>query len=511
MSLDWRRVSDIFGEALEHAPGDRAAYIAEASGGDAALEAEVAALLCAHAQAADFLDAPAVAIGEGILSDPSDLPGRSVGPYRVERVLGEGGMGIVLLAEDTRLGRKVALKAVAPGLAIDSQSRERLSREAKTAASLSHPNIATVYALEEIDGELFIASEYIQGELLADAIRSGPLSLPDLLSVADQVAGALAAAHARGIVHLDLKPENIIRTPAGVVKVLDFGIARMPEHAMEGGRLTREGTAVGTPAYMSPEQLEGRPVDARSDVFSFGVVLYELATGTNPFAAATAIATAGRVLAVDPPVPSSANPSLPPAFDRISRRCLEKERDRRYRSAAELATDIEALAAAGARRQTPAPADTRVVAPPASGRPLPHGWWVLHQGVVMAVYAALVFPIWQVKRRGGDAWTLGLLLAMISAAAFNGTLRTHLLFTARFNRPAMAAELRRSRRWVMASDLIVSAVLLATAATIARGWTDLAVTLAAFGIGVAAATFIIEPATTRAVFGGAIDSTDRSA
>jgi hypothetical protein len=288
-----------------------------------------------------------------------------------------------------------------------------------------------------------------------------------------------------------------------VVKVLDFGIALLPEYGHVSGRLTEAGTAIGTPAYMSPEQLEGRHVDFRSDLFSFGVVLYELATGRNPFAAATAIATAGRVLAVDPPALSFASPSLPRALDGIVRRCLEKDPAKRCSSAEDLAAELEALAATVKPDRVPAPEGKT------DAGLLPRGWWVLHQCGVMAVYAALVYAVWQVKRHGGGVWTLTCLLTMVAAVAFNGTLRVHLLFTAHFNRSGMAGELRRARPSMLTSDLVVSVVLLAAAAAVAQTWTALAVTLAAFGIGVAAAALVVEPATTRAVFGGATGRHDR--
>ena len=491
MTGGWRKVSDIFSAALEQPTAERIGFVARACADDAALLAEVTELLAIHGKAGDFLERPATADVGPEPAEANVRPGQSLGPYRIDDVLGEGGMGIVLLATDTRLKRKVALKALAPALANDSSHRERQIREARMAAALSHPNVATVYALEEIDGQAFIASEYVEGPTLRHALASGPFGAAELISAGRQMARALSAAHAKGIVHRDLKPENVIRTADGTLKVLDFGIARMPMAPGGGERLTRAGAILGTTAYMSPEQLEGPDVDIRSDVFSFGVVMYELASGCNPFASAMPIATAARVIAADPPPLTSAASALPPGLDRIIRRCLEKDRRQRYASPDELLADLDALPGAVAPRSRPAAA---------SVIPGARGWWRLHQSLAMATYAALVYPVWQAKWWNEGPLNWSLLLLMIVAAAFNGTLRAHWLFTAHFNPAEISTELRRAGSWVRASDLGISLVLVATAIGLLGTHMAAGVTLAAFGVGVAAVSMVVEPATTRAAF-----------
>ena len=248
-------------------------------------------LLASHASSGGFLEVPAWGVAPELMfsEETVTLAGRMVGPYRVLNEIGRGGMGIVYAAEDTRLDRRVALKALPPDYSADTARRERLRREARAAASLTHPSIATIYALEEIDGTLYIVSELVQGHTLRDELRGGPLRPPQLQSTLLQIAEALSAAHAQGIVHRDLKPENIMRAADGRVKVLDFGLARAA--APDGRtmtRLTEAGNAPGTPGYMAPEQLSGGTIDARTDVFAFGVLIAELATGEHPFGPDTA-------------------------------------------------------------------------------------------------------------------------------------------------------------------------------------------------------------------------------
>ena len=346
---DWRRINDLFHRALEEAPERRAAFLDESCGGDEALRQEVASLLEAHARAADFIEAPAQTLTD-LDADPTGagaaLVGSQIGQYRIERVLGEGGMGVVYLAEDVRLGRTVALKALAPRYTGDAARRERLRREARAAASLTHPGIATVYALEEFDGQIFIAGEYVPGETLREELARGPLSAMRSLETALGVARALAAAHDRGIVHRDLKPENIVRTGSGDVKILDFGLARFRDPPPSLAHLTDDGMILGTPAYMSPEQIRGTAVDGRSDLFSLGIVLYELVAGQHPFAGSDPASTIARILEAEParlgdlPPAARWNPAVLGALEDVVTTCLRKVPDQRFRSAHDL---IEAL------------------------------------------------------------------------------------------------------------------------------------------------------------------------
>jgi len=265
--------------------------------------------------------------------------GRLVSHFRIDRELGRGGMGVVYLAEDLRLGRRVALKVLPPEAAADAQRRSRFEQEARVAAALNHPSIATVYELARVGDDLCIIFEYVEGPNLRQVLRAGTPSLENTLQLATEIAHALSAAHAAGVVHRDLKPENVILSKNGPAKVLDFGLARFTEPALDGATIavTVPGTIVGTVAYMSPEQLETRTVDHRSDIFSFGVMLYECAAGEHPFGGDSTASTIARILTAEPKA------LIPPELDRIVRKCLRKRCEERYQSVLDLAVDLENL------------------------------------------------------------------------------------------------------------------------------------------------------------------------
>ena len=285
----------------------------------------------------------------------------ALGHYRILRPLGKGGMGEVYAARDTRLGRNVALKVLPQAMAGDPQRRDRFEHEARAVAALNHPSIVTLHSVEEADGVLFLTMELIEGRPLSELIPSQGMDLDAFLKVAVPLAEALSAAHRRGIVHRDLKPANVMVTVEGRIKVLDFGLAKLKDAGqpveemslLSTRELTWEGTIVGTTAYMSPEQAEGKAVDARSDVFSLGIVLYEMATGRRPFQGDTNVGLLSSILKDTPVAVSELRPVLPSEVGRIIRRCLEKDPARRMQTALDLRNELEDLrddASTGRRR-----------------------------------------------------------------------------------------------------------------------------------------------------------------
>jgi tetratricopeptide (TPR) repeat protein len=274
--------------------------------------------------------------------------GQTVSHYRILAKLGSGGMGVVYEAEDIRLGRRVALKFLPEKLAQDPRTLKRFEREARAASSLNHPNICTIYEVEEHDHQSVIVMELLEGQSLKDRIQHGAIAVDELLELGIQISDALQGAHSKGIIHRDIKPANLFLVDGGRVKILDFGLAKvMPSHLPENGEdeesLTMDGVIPGTTAYMSPEQVRGEEIDARSDLFSLGVVLYEMAVGKRPFAGKNRIVLMDAILNQMAVAPSSMNPALPPALDPIILGCLGKTREQRYQSAAEVCADLKRL------------------------------------------------------------------------------------------------------------------------------------------------------------------------
>jgi serine/threonine-protein kinase len=341
----WQKVEHLLQAALEREPAERAALLELECTGDPDLRAEVESLLSSAQQANGFLAANAAADAAGLLADEplaDALLGSRFGPYSIKKQLGLGGMGEVFLAHDARLDRSVALKLLNPLLTGDRATRTRFLREARLASALDHPNVCTIHEAGEAEGRLFIAMQYVEGETLGRVIDGRPLRLDSLLSISLQVANALAAAHAQGIIHRDIKPGNIIVTAQGQAKVLDFGIAKLQERA-EGEadpHLTMTGAVLGTPASMSPEQARGEHVDHRSDIFSFGVVLYQMATGRIPFSGRSKADVISALLNQPHTPVTELNKKITARLSAVIDRALAKEPAERYQTMNEVISDL---------------------------------------------------------------------------------------------------------------------------------------------------------------------------
>ncbi|MQA28651.1 MAG: protein kinase [Luteitalea sp.] len=482
----WRRTRELFERALDENPPDLHAWLAREAADDSAVRAEVASLLEHHTRAGEFLSQPAGGRLDDLLrEEPRFASGYTVGPYVIVREIGRGGMGRVYMATDSRLGRTVAIKALPAELAGRPLQRERLRREAQAAAALRHPGICTIYALEELDGELFIVSELVEGQTLREEIRSGNRpSASQLLATARELALALASAHQRGVTHRDLKPENVMRATDGHLKILDFGLAILDPGSIDGiarANLTQPGTVVGTPAYMAPEQLNGGTADPRTDVFSYGVLLYEYATGIHPFDAPSPLARVARVLESEPTPLSHLRPDLSDTVTSVIGKALRKAPADRYASAAAIVDRL-------AREEKP------------GGNSGVAGWWRTHQVSAIALYFFAAALAWQIKE-----WQHGpsdaLFLCVGVAAAVAGIFRGHLLFTERMNRVSFGAERRRAEPVTFVVDVLIALALAANGLMLTRVRPLVGVLTIALAVCIAIARVVVERATATAAFG----------
>src|SRR5438876_3875724 len=361
----WRRIEQLYHSALKIPLEQRRAFLQDECQDDDELQKEVVSLLSYESSAAKFIESPAFDVAARLMAEDNadeqtatSAIGRAVATrFRVLEKIGGGGMGIVYKAEDTKLRRTVALKFLPPDLSRDPQALQRFQREAYAASALNHPNICTVYDVDEFEGRPFIAMELLEGQTLERHIATRPLLLPEMLELAIQISDALDAAHTSGVIHRDIKPSNIFVSPRGQAKVLDFGLAKkmktrkFPQRTgsnqdtinISEENLTRPGIAIGTVAYMSPEQVRGENLDPRTDLFSFGAVLYEMATGQHAFSGRTTGVIFDAILNREPVQPRKINTQISPQLEQIMSKAMEKGRDVRSQHVADIRADLKRL------------------------------------------------------------------------------------------------------------------------------------------------------------------------
>jgi Tol biopolymer transport system component len=391
----WREIADIYGAALERPKSLRASFVAEACTGDDELRREVLSLLQYESASENFLRRPAE-LSDGDVSSASSLIGIELGSYRIQSLLGIGGMGAVYSAYDPRLERTVAIKVLPATFAVDAERLQRFEREARAAAALNHPNILSVYDVGRYEGRPFIVMELVPGETLASHLQHGRVPIARALEIGSEIADALAAAHDSGVVHRDLKPSNVMVMPTGRVKVLDFGLAKMlgsePTPADDSTSMrTQPGRLLGTPAYMSPERLRGQTGDYRADIFSLGVMVFELLTGRRPFDGSDLLALVSNVLTQAPPLASDLEPAVPVQVAEFIALMLSKEPMERPETAALVKTELERLGL-DLRPMTSSDVQAKKVAPPRA-RTRTVVRWLQHDATIVlgALFATVVF------------------------------------------------------------------------------------------------------------------------
>jgi len=413
----WGEIERLYHLAREREAGERAKFLAEACGGDEPLRQEVESLLAGPPEGRDFLEAPALDVAAMALAKdqgdapPADLTGRTIAHYRVLEKIGEGGMGVVYKARDLSLRRFVALKVLPPEHVTDPDRRRRFVQEARAASALNHPNIITIHDITREGGTDLIVMEYVEGKTLDQRIGHRGLRVNDVLKYAAQIADALAKAHSAGIVHRDLKPTNIMVNEDGAVKVLDFGLAKLTEQIQgdetssrvtvdsEGRPITEEGLIVGTVTYMSPEQAEGKKIDARSDIFSLGTVLYEMVTGQRAFQGTSKMSTLSAILHEEPKPASQIARGIPPDLDKLISRCLRKDPAKRFQHMDDVKVALDELNEDVDSGQAAAIEGTaKIASPSAAERQAWKRRWILAFAALVAICLLGVGVVWFVKR-----------------------------------------------------------------------------------------------------------------
>src|SRR5207247_63800 len=420
----WPQLKQIFQSAIERNAAERSAFLNQACADDPALRSQVESLIASHDQAGDSIEAMAAEAATEMLDDDQavSIVGKQISHYQVGSRIGRGGMGEVFLAHDTSLGRKVALKLLRSDFTRNEERLRRFQQEARAASALNHPNILTIYEIGH-DGSLhFMATEYVEGETLRQHLSRARLTMGQTLDVAVQVASALAAAHQAGIIHRDIKPENTMVRTDGNVKVLDFGLAKLTEPKTIDTAAptlpqveTAPGVVMGTFSYMSPEQARGLAVDARTDIWSLGVMIYEMAAGRQPFEGETASDVMSLILQKEPPPLAHSWPEVPAELERIVRKALRKDREERYQTIKDLLIDLRNL-----RKELELSAEMERSAPP-TGRAMSSG-----QSAAATAHSAssaeyIVTEIKQHKRAAVGAFALILIASAASFFYFNRT------------------------------------------------------------------------------------------
>ena len=417
----WQQLKQIFQSALERNPAERSAFLSQACAGDPALRSEVESLISSHDQAGDSIEAMAVEAATEMLANDRVILGKQIGHYQVLNRIGRGGMGEVFLARDTSLGRKVALKLLRAEFTGHEDRLRRFRQEARAASALNHPNILTIHEIGQDDTLHFMATEYVEGETLRQQISRARMALGQTLDVAVQVASALSAAHQAGIFHRDIKPENVMLRTDGYVKVLDFGLAKLTEPKAIDTAVatlpkveTEPGLVMGTVSYMSPEQARGLPVDARTDIWSLGVMIYEMAAGRQPFEGETASDVISLILQKEPLPLAHFSPELPAELQRIVRKALRKDKEERYQTIKDLLIDLRNLS-----KELELEAEMERSAPPATSRVLGSGQSAAATAHTTSSAEYIVTEIKQHKRGTAIFILATLIIAIAIVASFH--------------------------------------------------------------------------------------------